>query len=79
MRHLERTHHPRRRSERSDLPDSRHFEVQKRDETGLIASVIFSTERQALAFADALAHLMAKTGEQGSVQVVWPRPHALGG
>jgi hypothetical protein len=79
MRHRDKTSNPRRSRLRTDLWDSEHYEVQKRDETGLIASVIFSTERQALAFADALAHLMAKTGEQGSVQVVWPRPHVIGG
>ncbi len=70
---------PPTRQRSADFRDSRHFEVQKRDETGLLASVVFSTERQALAFADALVRLMARTGEQGSVQIVWPTAHPLGG
>jgi hypothetical protein len=62
---------------RSIVSDPEHFEVQKRDETGLVASIIFRTERQALAFADALVHLMARKGEKGSVQIVWPHPRPL--
>jgi hypothetical protein len=62
---------------RSLVNDPDHFEVQKRDETGLVASIIFRTERQALAFADGLVHLMAKKGEKGSVQIVWPNPRSL--
>ena len=56
------------------MRDPERFEVQKRDDAGLVASVVFSTERQALTFADALTRLMARTGERGSVQVVWPHP-----
>ncbi len=66
------------RPQRGAVHDPERFEVQKRDDTGLVASVVFATERQALAFAESLSHLMARTGEKGSVQVVWPhaRPTA---
>lgn len=57
--------------------DPIHYEVQKRDETGLVASVVFTTERQALSFADGLLRLMARKGEAGSVQIVWPRAQPL--
>lgn len=52
------------------------FEVQQRSPGGPIRRMFFGREADALSFADALAHWMARRGEDGSVRIVWPATHA---
>lgn len=48
------------------------FEVQQRDDSGLVRRMLFATEREALAFAESLAYWLGRRAQPGSVQIVWP-------
>jgi hypothetical protein len=90
-----RRHHqsqPRRRRHRRlgiALPPARvaplqaedeHFEVLQQGAGGPIRRMFFWREQDALSFADALTRWMARSGEDGSVRIVWPSTRGnLGG